>query len=168
MLEYTICLLVFLFGVIVYNYKKSPNTPTNDIQNKYNKILKKFNLTQILDSITMTQTFIPGKLYNTYDCEIIIKYDGRTHHGYFKFIHCDTSNLVVSGRPLTAAIINVIGPPHETQTIQSADVCMLLFFERHVPPVTQEIRKFRKTHYKWNVGRQAYLPMEPINTTLPN
>jgi hypothetical protein len=170
MFEYTMCFFVFLLGLIVYNYKKSRNTPSNQIKTKYNKILKKFNLRNLLDDVTMTQRVISGKLYDTYDCEIRITYNGRTHHGYFKFLYCETSTLVVSGRPLVSIVneTHVIGPPHETQTIQCADLCMMLFFERHVPPAAQDICRFRRTHYKWNVGRLAYLPMEPTNIRQPN
>jgi hypothetical protein len=170
MLEYTISVFFLLGAVLVYNFYRSRRSAAVQINVKYDELIAKFELKNFLDDITMTQRVCSGKLYDTHNCEIRLKYRGRMHHGYFTFYHSNASNVVVSGRPLLpkTGVINLNGPPHETQIVQCAEVCMMLFFERHLPPVAQDIHKYRKAHYKWNVGRLAYLPTEPINTTTPN
>lgn len=166
----SLCVFVLLTGFIIYNYRKSYDSPTNQIRSKYDTIIKKFEIKKYVDDVTMNQQIIYGNFYITHTCEITIRNNNRLHHGYFNFFQPNKSKLVVSGRHLRIndGEINIIGLPHETQTIQSADVCMMLFFEQHVALVAEDICKFRKTCYKWNVGRLTYLPMETTNTTTPN
>lgn len=149
------------------------NSPINKLRETLMYIVTTFQLNEICDDITMTHVKNSEKLYDTYKCEIVMSYDGRTYHGYFDFVYSNTNRLEVSGRTryhesIDDNCIHVIGNHREAHTIESSDLCMLLFFERHIPEKASSIRRYRNKRYKWNVGRLAYLPMELANTTQPN
>lgn len=108
------------------------------------KLKKITTLFGIKYDVTITHT-------QNYLYEIILKYNGRTYHDYFNIIDND---LDLSTKKWTS--------------LSCADLCILQFFERHIPDKTEVICKYRKRFYKWNVGRLAYLPIKQANITMPN
>lgn len=149
---------------VVYYWRR--NSPEKQIKKKFTQIVTKFHI----DDATLTCKKISGKLYDTYNCEIIIIFNHKTYHGYFSFFH-SIRNIEVSGRQLLSTIgdgIQIIGNPSETHTLQCADLCMLLFFEKILLHNARDIAAYRKNRYKWNIGRLAYLPIEPTYIASPN